>query len=235
MGRKKKTPAAGEKTVEKHETPFNPAFKGLASVIKMSEEKSEKSLPIPPPRPDEHSGDDQNFLDAMADVSPLPGKKRKAVRFQEGYVKPSHPAPNDVKKAVAHLSALVDGSIEMDITYSDEYIEGSVKGLSRKAMKRLKKGQLPVQDHIDLHGLTRQEAEKKVRHFLMESRKMGLRCVLIVHGRGLNSPDSFPVLKENLPAWLGRGPARKAVLAFATARPYDGGTGAVYVLLRRPS
>ena len=63
--------------------------------------------------------------------------------------------------------------------------------------------------------------------------KLGLRCVLIVHGRGLNSPDSIPVLKERLPVWLNRGSARKIVLGFATARSYDGGTGAIYVLLRR--
>ena len=121
----------------------------------------------------------------------------------------------------------------MDITFSDEYIEGSVTGVGRKVMRRLKRGQVPVQDHIDLHGLTKKEAEIEVRRFLVESHKRGLRCVLIVHGRGLNSPDSFPVLKERLPVWLNRGPARRIVLAFATARPYDGGTGAIYVLLRR--
>ena len=179
--------------------------------------------------------DEHYFLDAMSDVKPLPGDKAIIVRSRAANIRPAHPAPDDEQEAMAHLHDLARGSIEMDITYSDEYIEGSVKGLSRKAMKRLKKGQLPVQNYIDLHGLTRQEAEKKVRHFLLESRKMGLRCVLIVHGRGLNSPENSPVLKENLPAWLGSGPARKAVLAFATAMPYDGGTGAVYVLLRRPA
>jgi DNA-nicking Smr family endonuclease len=71
-----------------------------------------------------------------------------------------------------------------------------------------------------------------VTDFLLESFKNGLRCVLIVHGRGLNSPESLPVLKEGLPQWLNRGRVRKVVLAFATARPYDGGTGATYVFLR---
>ena len=100
-------------------------------------------------------------------------------------------------------------------------------------MKRLKRGQFPYRDYVDLHGLSRHEAEKKVRDFLLQSHKHGHRCVLIVHGRGLNSPDSFPVLKEMLPGWLNSGPLKKIVLAFATARPYDGGTGAVYVLLKR--
>ena len=92
---------------------------------------------------------------------------------------------------------------------------------------------MPVQDFIDLHGFTKQEAEVELKEFLIRSYKLGLRCVLIVHGRGLNSPESLPVIKEGLPRWLAQGPIRKLVLAFATARPYDGGTGAIYVLLRR--
>jgi DNA-nicking Smr family endonuclease len=132
-----------------------------------------------------------------------------------------------------HLKDLIRGSAEMDISFSDEYIEGCVKGLSRKVMKKLKKGELPVQDYIDLHGFTKQEAEAEVKEFLIRSYKLGLRCVLIVHGRGLNSPDSFPVIKEGLLRWLGQGTVRKLVLAFSTARPYDGGTGAIYVLLKR--
>ena len=63
--------------------------------------------------------------------------------------------------------------------------------------------------------------------------RSGKRCVLIVHGRGLNSPDQIPVLKESLRVWLGQKRTGKTVLAFATARPQDGGAGAVYVLLRR--
>ena len=100
-------------------------------------------------------------------------------------------------------------------------------------MKKLKRGRLPIQAHIDLHGFTKNDAEAAVRRFLINSHHRGLRCVLIVHGRGLNSPDSIPVLKERLPVWLNRGPARKIVMAFSSAQPYDGGTGAIYVLLRK--
>lgn len=131
------------------------------------------------------------------------------------------------------LQGLVGGASELDITFSDEYIEGAVQGFSRKLMKKLKQGELPVQDHIDLHGLSKQDAETEVTSFLLKSFRNGLRCVLIVHGRGLNSPENLAVLKEGLPQWLNRGRVRKMVLAFATARPYDGGTGATYVFLRR--
>jgi len=66
-----------------------------------------------------------------------------------------------------------------------------------------------------------------------EARQDGKRCVLVVHGRGLHSKDQRPVLKEAVVNWLGRTGLRKQVLAFCTARPYDGGAGALYVLLRR--
>ena len=121
----------------------------------------------------------------------------------------------------------------MDFTFSDEYIEGSIRGVSKNIMRKLKKGKIPVQDHIDLHGYTKKDAEELVRKFLINSQRRGLRCVLIVHGRGLNSPESIPILKERLPVWLNRGAVRKIVMAFSSARPYDGGTGALYVLLRK--
>jgi DNA-nicking Smr family endonuclease len=211
---------------------FNPAFEGLKKKLEQSTPKTEQSSPEPVVQ-EERDEDLEAFLEAMDGVCPLPHEKEKAPRPWAGRIKPSHPPPDDQKTAMAHLHGLVTGSVEMDITFSDEYIEGSVKGLSRKLMKRLKRGELPVQDHIDLHGLTKQEAEEAVRDFVYRSYRSGLRCILIVHGRGLNSPDSFPVLKEGLPLWLGRGKAGKLVLAFSTARPYDGGTGATYVFLRK--
>ena len=214
---------------------FNPAFQDLQSIIKDSQDyqKAHEESDAQQPDQRESSPDhEHSFQEAMSDVVPLPGKRRKAIRNPAPDMRPAHPAPDDEQETMAYLRNLVKGSLEMDITFSDEYIEGSVSGLSPKLMKRLKKGQFPVQAHIDLHGLTKHEAQRKVRDFLIQSRKLGLRCVLIVHGRGLNSPDSLPVLKERLPVWLNRGLARKIVLAFATAMPYDGGTGAIYVLLR---
>jgi DNA-nicking Smr family endonuclease len=215
----------------KKEDLFNPAFKDLDLKIKRSHKAQMESE-----RPQTHEAkpdDEQSFLEAMSDVRPLPENKRKIVPTPGNHIKPAHPAPDDEQEALNHLSDLVKGSVELDITLTDEYMEGSVKGFSRKLMKKLKKGYFPFQDYIDLHGLTKQAAEARVKDFLLQSHKLGLRCVLIVHGRGLNSPDSFPVLKERLPLWLGRGPVKKIVLAFATARPYDGGAGAVYVLLRK--
>jgi DNA-nicking Smr family endonuclease len=210
---------------------FNPAFGGLKEKIKQAQVKPE-APPQEAPNNSELEEEMRFFLDAMAGVTPIPEDKKRLPHGSGPRTKPSHPPPDESRQVMEQLQGLVRGSVELDITFSDEYIEGSVQGFSRKLMKKLKRGELPAQGHIDLHGLTKQEAETAVTDFLLESFKNGLRCVLIVHGRGLNSPESLPVLKEGLPQWLNRGRVRKVVLAFATARPYDGGTGATYVFLR---
>lgn len=237
MGRKKKKRgrvSAPKATQEKAEA-FNPALKGpgpsnLLGKGRSGEEKKEDGPVEPRQEPDEY----RYFSEAMSDVVPLAGKKTRVPRTANAAMRPAHPAKNDDLEVMVHLSDLVSGIAEMDITFSDEYIEGAVQGFDRKLMQRLKGGQFSVQDHLDLHGLTKQEAEIRIRDFLLTSYRAGLRCVLVVHGRGLNSENHIPVLKERLPTWLSRGPARRLILAFCTARPYDGGTGAIYILLRRP-
>ena len=212
---------------------FNPAFRDLKKAIEKSEKESKEEISREPEVPEEIPAEKRCFEEAMEGVTPISVSGKNRMPGHGKNVQPLHPAPDEKREVMEHLRGLLKGSIEMDITFSDEYIEGSIAGVGRKIMRRLKRGQIPVQDHIDLHGMTKKEAEVEVRRFLMESHKRGLRSVLIVHGRGLNSPDSLPVLKERLPLWLNRGPARRIVLAFATARPYDGGTGAIYVLLRK--
>ena len=86
---------------------------------------------------------------------------------------------------------------------------------------------------IDLHGMSAAAARIEVERFVLRSLASGHRVVLIVHGRGLNSKDNVPVLKERLKSWLARGRIGRSTLAFTSARPADGGTGALYVLLRR--
>ena len=211
---------------------FNPAFQDLKKIVK--DAKANR-----PARPDEKKPEkpeiDEEFLfnDAMTGVLPISIEKGKKIPPSGKTKKPAHSLSDDDHEVITHLHNLVAGSIDMDFTFSDEYMEGSITGLSKNIMRKLKQGKFPIQAHIDLHGLTKKDAENVVRSFLIKSHQRGLRCVLIVHGRGLNSPDSIPVLKERLPAWLNRGPARKIVMAFSSAQPYDGGTGAIYVLLRK--
>jgi len=215
--------------------PFNPAFKNPIAVPEKTVETEDRTSPAfrGSKNADKESGD--IFLDAMSDVTPLTARgKNTVLKFPDPSLRPPYPVRDEEMEAVAHLSELVAGNAEMDITFSDEYMEGCIHGLDPKLMSALRKGNFPFHDYIDLHGLTKQEAPIRLKEFLVRSRALGIRCVLVVHGRGLNSENNVSVIKESLPVWLKTSPLKRMVLAFCTARPYDGGTGAVYVLLRNP-
>ena len=175
--------------------------------------------------------DDELWAAEVAGARPPPGADR---------VVPAHPTRAASAEfwhpdldAIRQLEALVSGEAPFDIADSDEYIEGRVSGLDPGLVRKLRRGEFSVQGHLDLHGRSRAEAKAEVDRFLRRSREQGKRCVLLVHGRGLHSKDQVPVLKEALRSWLATARFGRHVLAFATARPQDGGAGAVYVLLRR--
>jgi DNA-nicking Smr family endonuclease len=136
-------------------------------------------------------------------------------------------------EAIDALRALVAGDAPFDLSDSDEFIEGRVQGLDPGVVRKLRRGEFSVQGHLDLHGMTREEAKGAVDAYLRSARSAGKRCVLLVHGRGLHSKEQLPVLKDALRTWLATARFGRHVLAFATARPADGGAGAIYVLLRR--
>lgn len=104
-------------------------------------------------------------------------------------------------------------------------------GTSEQVLRRLRSGQYRVEAEIDLHGLTAPHAETALRDFLAESLHHGARVVRVIHGKGLRSGNRGPVLKQVANAWLRR---VGAVLAFASAREVDGGSGALLVLLDAP-
>jgi DNA-nicking Smr family endonuclease len=95
-------------------------------------------------------------------------------------------------------------------------------------LRKLRRGEYRVQREIDLHGLTVADAKRALRQFLVRALEQQVRCVRVIHGKGLRSGHRGPVLKSVVSAVLRR---TGAVLAFVSARPVDGGTGAVYVLL----
>jgi len=103
-------------------------------------------------------------------------------------------------------------------------------GLQQKQVKRLRRGQIPIAAEADLHGMRIHEARVLLEEFLRDCRDEGLRCVRVIHGKGLGSRDGQAVLKWEVDSWLRR---HDGVMAFCTAQPRDGGTGAVYVLLKQ--
>jgi DNA-nicking Smr family endonuclease len=217
--------------------PFLKARKELMSLVVpvLPPPPPKKKLPPPPPTraPDEPTlSESELFRREMAGVSKL-GEKVAGRELPIEVERQAKVRQSDEAEAYAQLSDLVEGIGVFDIADTDEYIEGIGPGLDRRLLIRLRRGDYSIQGHVDLHGFTREEARIKVEAFLTESRQRNRRCVLIVHGRGLNSKDQIPVLKEAVRVWLTRGRISRSVLCFATARPTDGGTGAVYVLLRR--
>ena len=96
--------------------------------------------------------------------------------------------------------------------------------------RRLRRGEYPQEARLDLHGCTVDEARTLLTGFLARARQRGARCVLVVHGKGFRSPGHAPVLKPRVAYWLAHAPE---VTAYVSAQPVDGGTGALYVLLKR--
>lgn len=212
---------------------FNNPFKGSLGGFKALEEE-EKSISAPHSLDtQEEQSDDHLFRLAMKDVVPLKHGKEDGFELDSKKECVSDPKPVSISKHGEDFSNLVKESVAWDISFSDEYMEGAVSGVGPKTMKRLKRGEFSLQDFIDLHGLTKKEAESVVYEFIIQSHQKGLRCVLIVHGRGLGSIDNQPALKQELPTWLKRGALKRIVLAFVTAQPWDGGAGASYVLLKK--
>lgn len=109
---------------------------------------------------------------------------------------------------------------------------GSVAGLDKRSGERLKRGQMPVEARLDLHGMTQDEAHRALAGFITASRAVGKRCVIIITGKG-SYRGGVGVLKEAVPRWLNEPSLREHILAFNHAQPRHGGTGALYVLLRR--
>jgi DNA-nicking Smr family endonuclease len=136
-------------------------------------------------------------------------------------------------EVLAQLSDLVSGVGTFELTETEEYVEGTRLGLDPRLVTRLRRGEFAVQAHTDLHGMIQADAKGALEEFIVNSVRKGLRAVLVVHGRGLRSPGGMPVLKHAAAQWLSHGHIGGYVLAFATARPADGGAGAMYVLLRR--
>ncbi|MFN3921362.1 MAG: Smr/MutS family protein [Caldimicrobium sp.] len=120
--------------------------------------------------------------------------------------------------------------IDIKLPLTSEYIEGKRSWVSKEILWKLKEGKFSVQGVLNLRGLFVEEAQILLEEFIKKALLKGLTCVLIIHGRGLSSKGE-PVLKNKVKEWLERGPYRKYILAYASARPCDGGLGATYVLI----
>lgn len=224
---------------------IEPEKKGLADQVKQAvKAATTKGRPVPapkpkpaksqtsaPPTPEILAAEDATFLAAMQGVAPMKGTGRQ--------VQPTPPpAPvfedEDGDDSDSKLMRqAMQGPIEFELELSDEYMHGFVRGLDSKIFQQLKAGRLSAEGHLDLHGQNADQAYDSLLFFMRESYLAGKRAVIVVPGRGRNSPNGLSILRQEIQSWLTREPLRRIVLAFCTAQPRDGGAGALYVLLRK--
>ena len=219
---------------------FRP-FENLRLLLKgrslpLAPDPVETHIPHIETEPDDPEYDRKLFLAAMADVLPL--ERGKHVETEEGLKFHSSTPESDPfydsseGESLLRLKKLVDSGEGIVLTDTAEYIEGKGYCDNPEITDRLHRGDFSMQGFIDLHGFGADAAQDAFDEFIKAAILTGKRAVLVVHGRGLSSRDR-PVLKSKVQDWLTRGPFRKWVIAFSSARSCDGGTGATYILLRR--
>jgi DNA-nicking Smr family endonuclease len=188
-----------------------------------------RQTPAPNERDAELSAADEHALDfanAMRAVQPITGRGERAPPRDAG-------PPADCEVHQQSFQALLEDTLEFALIFSKEYLEGHVVGLDSLILQKLRAGQYSPEAHLDLHGLNARQAFDALVGFVRRSWHRGMRTLLLIPGRGKNSPDGVAVLRERMQSWLTQDPLKRVVLAFCTARPVDGGPGSLYVLLRK--
>ncbi len=204
------------------------SFKELKK-IKIKAKKKNQESPEPVNTQKKKDPDDSAlFYSFMAQVKPLKGSGRD-ITVETSVPEKSRVREDDNLEA---LHKLVRGEIEFDIQYSEEYIQGYVQGINSRIFRRFKNGELSIEGHLDLHGYNSDQARAELLRFLRDEYIQNKKCVLVIPGRGKNSPMGSGVLRKEIQIWLTIDPLKRIVLAFSSALPKHGGTGALYILLR---
>jgi DNA-nicking Smr family endonuclease len=165
------------------------------------------------------------FARAVGPVQPLRAHGRVVHAPAAPLPLPRHRQRDEQAVLREALSDEFDASTLLQV---DEHLSFRRPGIGPDVAARLRRGHWAVQGQIDLHGLRRDEAREALAAFLRDARRAGLRCVRVVHGKGLGSPGRAPVLKGKVHGWLVQ---KQEVLAFVQAKPLEGGAGALLVLL----
>ncbi len=169
------------------------------------------------------------FYEAMKGVTPI-SKENRVEKSQKISVPPKFREKEECD-ALSRLTHLIRHGTGFNLMDTPEYIEGTGYHIHPEVARQLHRGEFSIQAHIDLHGLKVEEAKEAFEEFLKWAVTYNKRGLLVIHGRGLSSPQE-PILKKKVVEWLTHGPWRKWVVAYASARKCDGGLGATYILLR---
>jgi DNA-nicking Smr family endonuclease len=146
---------------------------------------------------------------------------------------PEKPKPNPMQSVADEQQTLVDmamGLHEPETFETGEELYFKRDGVQSRLFQKLKRGQIRVECELDLHGMTIAVAKQALCQFLAKAQATNRRCIRVIHGKGRGSKQGIPVLKGKLNYWLQQ---RDEILAYCSARQVDGGTGAVYVLIKK--
>ena len=169
------------------------------------------------------------FSRAVGRVLALPPQHRPGHKAILQRARPAPVAEQQQRDELAVMKeALSDGFDVETLLHTDETLSFRRPGMGPDVCVKLRRGNWSIQRQLDLHGFRREAAREALAAFIRDASKAGLRCVRIVHGKGLGSPGKAPVLKGRVQSWLIQ---KQEVLAFVQARPAEGGAGALVVLL----
>jgi DNA-nicking Smr family endonuclease len=205
-------------------------LKSLLAQVKLSPSARAEPKTKKNPQPEVAASADIDLSEAFADVEPLRRADRAAIRRAQ----PESVASKSLADEAAALAESKYGAAPSPLSWDagqehDVHQTFLRKGLGIDVLARLRRGQWSVQGELDLHRLTREEARDALSEFFNAARSYGWRCVRIIHGKGLSSPNREPILKGKVRLWLTQ---RDEVLAYCEAPHHAGGSGAVLVLLK---
>ena len=166
------------------------------------------------------------FLKAAGKVQPLAVPAKAPLKTEKPKPVPEQRQRDEQAVLSEAISDEFDVSTLLD---ADEHMSFRRPGIGPDVTRKLRRGDWAIQRQLDLHGLRTEEAREALAQFIREAHRHGIRCVRVVHGKGLGSPGKTPVLKSRVHSWLVQ---KKEVLAFVQAKPAEGGAGALVVLLQ---
>ncbi|KRB88973.1 Smr/MutS family protein [Noviherbaspirillum sp. Root189] len=202
------------------------ALKSLRAEIKAKEEARKAAEEERLRREKESRRDAELFRSAIGEVAPL----RSAPKVQPVTPRPAPIARQHLADEQAALQESLSDEFNVDtLLDTDEALSYARANIGPDTLRKLRRGHWVIQAQLDLHGLRREEAREALAEFLRNAVKRGIRCVRIIHGKGLGSVNKEPVLKSKVRSWLVQ---KEEVIAFCQARAADGGAGALVVLLK---
>ena len=169
------------------------------------------------------------FSRAVGPVLALPLRHRPGQKANLQRARPEPVAEQHRRDELAVMQEALSDDFDVEtLLHTDETLSFRRPGMGPDVVRKLRRGNWTIQRQLDLHGFRREDARNALAAFLRDAGKAGLRCVRVVHGKGLGSPGKAPVLKGRVQSWLIQ---KQEVLAFVQARPAEGGAGALVVLL----